>query len=187
MRKSLVAALVFAFLCVPAVRSMAQTLTPEERTFFDQHISKIVEIQPKRMVDPAVVKVFAVPFYDVAVTIHEAEGTSGTNVILTRTSSGLAFVGRPSGDEDLPDFPKMLNPAFRLATPADVQTMQQALDAVYPIVGLDSERKAATSRHVGDEWIFVRGTAFDTKVGFVFKTDAKGAITGVRFSVNIKD
>ena len=183
MHRLLIVALALAF-SAPAVQSAAQTLTPEERGFFDQHIGTIVQIEPKRLVDPAVQKVFAAPFYEVTVTIHEKEGTNTNRLIAARVGSELVNMTAPSSDADLPDLAKMMNPAFRLASPADAQTLQQALDAAYPIIGSENQ-KAATSRHVGNQWIFVRGVFFDNKSGFIFETDAKGAITAVKYSLKL--
>ncbi len=91
---------------------------------------------------------------------------------------------RPSSDADLPDFAKMMNPEFRLASADDARTLQRALDAAYPIMGSE-DQKAAANRRVGNQWIFVRGVFFDNKMGFIFETDATGAVTAVKFSLKL--
>ncbi len=78
MHRSLILMLALAF-CAPAIQSGAQTLTADERAFFDQHISQIVQIEPKRLADPAVQKVFAAPFYEVTVTIERTKGATPTS------------------------------------------------------------------------------------------------------------
>jgi hypothetical protein len=183
MRKSLVLTLALVF-CGVAAQSFAQVLTSEERAFFDQHISELVKVEPTRVVDPAVQKVFAAPFYEVTTTIHEGDGTNTLKLIVARLGSQLVSVTRPSTDADLPDFLTMLNPGFKLATEDDARTLQQALDVAYPIIG-SGDKKAETNRRAGNEWIFVRGIFFDKKMGYVFQTDPSGRIVSVKYSLKL--
>jgi hypothetical protein len=78
----------------------------------------------------------------------------------------------------------MLHPDFRLRTAADATTLQQALDVAYPIV-MDRDKKTKTFRHAGHQWIFVRGEFFDSKSGYIFETDASGAITSVKYQLKL--
>jgi hypothetical protein len=183
MHKSLILVLTLAF-CAPAAHAAAQALTPAERAFFDQHISEIVQIEPKRLVDPALQKVFATPFYEVTVTIRENNGMNTNTLIAARVGSQLVNATRPGEDAELPDFLKMMNPVFKLATSADARTLQQALDAAYPILGSD-DQKAKTYRRAGNQWIFVRGVFFDNRQGFVFETDSTGAIVAVKYALKL--
>jgi len=183
MPKLLIVTLALVF-CAGAARSDAQTLPPAERAFFDQHISEIVRIEPKRMADPAMLKVFAVPIYEVTITIHEADSTNTSSIIVAHVGSQLVSVSRPSTDADLPHVLKMMNPGFRLTSAEDARMLQQVLDAIYPIIGSD-DKKAETHRRTGNQWIFVRGVFFGKSQGFVFEIDASGAIVAVKYSLKI--
>jgi hypothetical protein len=183
MRKSLVLILAVAF-CGAAVQSFAQALTPADRAFFDQHISELVKIEPTHLVDPAVQKVFAAPLYEVTITVHEGDGTNTSKLIVARLGSQLVSVTSPSTDAELPDFLKMLNPGFKLATADDARTMQQALDAAYPIISSEG-KKARTNRQAGNQWVFVRGVFFDSKMGYIFQTDASGRIVSAKYALKL--
>jgi hypothetical protein len=183
MHKCLIVMLALLF-CAGATQSAAQTLAPAERAFFDEHISELVQIQPRRLADPAMPRVFAAPFYEVTITVHEGDSTGTTKFIVARAGSRLVSVRPPSGDADLPDLPKMMNPGFRLTSADDARVLQQALDVAYPIVG-SGDKKAEANRRVGNRWIFVRGVFFGKDMGFIFETDANGAIVAVKYSLKL--
>jgi hypothetical protein len=183
MPKFLIVTLALIF-CAGAARSDAQTLPAAERAFFDQHISEIVSIEPKRLADPAMLKVFAAPIYEVTITIREADSTNTNRIVVAHVGSELVNVSKPSTDTDLPDVLKMMNPGFRLASAEDALVLQQALDTAYPISGSD-DKKAKTYRRTGNEWIFVRGVFFGKSKGFVFEVDAGGAIVAAKYVLKL--
>jgi hypothetical protein len=167
-----------------ATSALGQALTPEEQAFLRQHLAEIVSIQPVRVSDPAVLSVFAAPIYQVTVEIREGGGTNSNNVLVARLGDTLVAVSRPGEDSDCPGIQKMFRPDFKLTGNDAGETLQRALDAVYPIIG-DEDKAARTFRHKGSEWTFVRGKFFDNVLGFVLTTDASGAITGVRFALKL--
>ncbi|HVC20901.1 MAG TPA: hypothetical protein VNE16_12540 [Vicinamibacterales bacterium] len=183
MRRFLMLTLLFP-LCAGSVQVAAQALTPADRTFFDQHISQLVTIQPRLLTAPAVLKVFSATFYDVTVAIHGSSGTETSKLIAARAGSRLLSVEPPGSDGSLPDVLALLNHSFTLATDADARVLQQALDVVYPISSMD-DTKAEAFSHTGHAWTFVRGSFFGKHAGFVFDTAPDGTITSVSYSLKL--
>lgn len=167
----------------PAAR--ADDLSPEDKAFFDKHSSDIVRLEPGKVTDPTFVHVFALPVFHVKVYIKQGDGGDSTmDVMAAKMGDKLVSVGRPSSDTDLPDFPKMLNPSFKLTSDADAKDMQAAMDLIYPLI-TDDEKKAEGFRHEGNKWTFIRGPFFDKKIGFVLTTDAGGKVTSATFSLKV--
>jgi hypothetical protein len=77
----------------------------------------------------------------------------------------------------------MFRPGFTLTNDDVAETLQRALDIVYPLNGQD--KRLETFRHKGNEWTFVRGKFFDSMMGFVLTTDATGAVTGVKYVLKL--
>jgi hypothetical protein len=176
-----------ALACVAMLASLAKAdeLPPEEQTFFDKNISNVVHIQPARISSPALLKVFAAPFYAVKVEIRGSNGTSVTNdLVVARVDEKLTSVDRPSSDSPLPSFPKMLVADYKLKTDADAKAMQDAMDVIYPIFG-DDDKKVEGFKRVGDLWVFMRGAFFADKMGFVFETDADGVIKSAKYMLKL--
>jgi hypothetical protein len=162
----------------------ARDLTPDEQSFFDKHTSDMMRLETQRLDAPAMVKVFSSPFYAVKVVLKYPDSEQSSDLVVARVGDSLVSVSRPSSDGDLPDFQKMFNPDFKLRTDADAKTLQQALDTAYPIIS-DSDKKSEAFRHAGHTWTFVRGDFFDSKLGYVFETDAGGAIKSVKFLLKL--
>ena len=177
--------IVFSMLAAtaPALLSAAE-LTADEQAFFNRHTSDLVRLEPTRLDDPVLARVFSATFYAVQVVIKDADGEQSTGIKAIRLDDKLVPVGRPSTDCEPTDFLKLLNPAFKLRTDADAKALQQALDAAYPI-NSESDKRAETFRHAGRSWTFVRGEFFESKLGYIFETDAAGAIKSVKFTLKL--
>lgn len=173
-----------AILSALPVLSTARDLTPDEQAFFAKHTSDLIRLDTQRLADPAFVQVFSSPFYTVKVVLKYADGEQSSDLIVARVGDSLVSVGRPSSDADLPDYLKLLNPDFKLRTDADAKKLQQALDTAYPIIS-DSDKKSEAFRHAGHAWTFIRGDFFDSKMGYIFETDAGGAIKSVKFLLKL--
>ncbi len=183
MHRSLALVLSTLLSAVPALTSAAE-LTPAEKAFFEQHVADVIRLDAQRLDAPAVAKVFSSPMYLVKVMRLEGEGDELREIAVARLGDKLASLSVPGTDTDLPGFVKMLNPAFRLRTNADATTLQQALDAIFPIV-TDSDRKMKGFRRAGNQWSFMRGEFFEDKLGFLFETDASGAIKSVKYQLRL--
>ena len=185
MRRSFPVAIVVACLTV-ATGLLAQSVTPDDRAFFDKHIGEFVKLEctPTPVDSPAVKQAFAARLYKVQVVLKVTNGTSTENLVMARVGDTLINIERPGEDQDLPEFPKMVNPAFALTTDAAARTFQQALDEIYPIVG-NSDKKVEAFRHAGNQWIFIRGMFIDTKLGFILTTNAAGSVVAAKFSLKI--
>ncbi len=169
--------------CAAALPATAQTLTPAERAFFDQHISEVVTFEPTPLA-AAPPRVFAMRFYAVQVNLAQDTANFTKKLIVAPVGSHLVNVSVPGSDADMPGLLKALNPSFRLATAADAAALQQALDTVYPIED-KADLKLRANRRMGNQWLFVRGEFFDDRKGFVFETDAKGSVTAVKYSLRL--
>ncbi len=172
--------LVLAF---SATGAAAQKPPQDDAAFIRTHMDQIVQLQPERLADAAVVSVFAPPIYRVKIIINDPSGTPTTSVIVARSGDALVPVSPPGEERDCPEIHKLLKPTFKLNGDAAAATVQSALDAVFPVFGPETGTRAV--RHKGNEWTFVRGKFFDNGMGFVMTTDAAGRITGVRWSLKL--
>ena len=115
--------------CTLAGSVRAQALSPDEKAFFDKHLAEVVTVTPKRLTDAAVIKVFATPIYEIAVTVKDGDGgTSDQKQLAARVDDKLVGVTRPGSDGDYPAIQKMFSPSFTLLTDDDAKTLQAALD-----------------------------------------------------------
>jgi len=162
----------------------AGQLSPDERAFFDKHVSDVIQIEPTKIDDPAVVKVFATPFYKVSLVVKDADGEMRQELILARAGDKLVGTSGGHTDADLPQLVQMFNPAFTLKTDADGKTLLRALETVYPTSNSD-DRKLQTVKRSGKQWTVVRGKFFDSKMGYVFTTDAGGKITAAKYVMKL--
>lgn len=171
-------------LAAGATPALSQAVTADDIDFVREHLKDIVRVEPTRVTDPAVTSVFAVPIYRVSVEIHEADGTVSNGLIVGRVGDAIVPISRPSTDQDCPEIHKMLNPQFKLTGTVAAETLQKALDAVFPAV-TDESKAAVAFRRAGNTWTFIRGKFFDDVLGFVMTTDASGTITGVKFALKL--
>jgi hypothetical protein len=183
MNRSLAFALLTLWSAIPAVLSAGE-LTPAEKAFFDRHVSDLVRFEMETMDDLAIEQVFSTPFYKLEVLILLEGGDQNTKLIVTRVGDKLVSVTRPGTDGDLPEFQKLLNPAFKLRTNADAKMLQQALDVLFPLF-MQSDKKARSFRRAGDTWIFARAEFDESKSGYIFTTDANGTIKSVKYQLRL--
>ena len=164
----------------------AQDATPQDQAFFDKQIGKLVKLEPHPLTGDALAKIFTAKFFKVNVSIGADRG--GTTLVVARSGDNLIEVSTPGTDADMPDLKALLKPDFKLKADADGKTFQAALDLLYPIdERFDKEDlKAKAVRHADTEWTFIRGKFFDHFKGLVVKTDATGAITNIKYSLDIK-
>lgn len=165
--------------------AFGQGLSGEEATFVKNHVSDVVKVEPARLNDSAVLKVFAAPIYKLTVSIDDGSGGSSTQeAIVARVGEKLVPISRPSTDGDYPNIQKMFRSDFKLASEADAKEVQQALDAVYPIIGSEDQKAESFHRSAGG-WTFVRGKFFDDTMGFVLSTGPGGNVTAVQYVLKL--
>lgn len=167
--------------------AVAGGLSADEQKFLDAHVGSIVQIEPTKLTNAALERVFAATFYKVEVKVKQGEGSQTTDATVARVGDELVEISRPSTSEEVPALKKMMSPKFTLKTDKDAKEVEAALDVLYPISTTfgDKDVKAKAIKHTGKDWVFVRGAFFDHHLGFVFTTDAKGAVTGVKFSLEL--
>lgn len=185
MRK-LLPAVVVAVWCLTSVARGAG-LSQEEQAFFDKHISKVVQIEPSRISDPSLDRVFQATFYKVTISVKQGEGTQTMDLTVARLGQELVDVSMPGTTEDLPQLKQMLKPDFKLRNQKDAEELQSALDVLYPISNSfgGEDLKAKAIKHSGNQWNFIRGKFFEKHKGFSFRTDASGAITDAKYSLEL--
>jgi hypothetical protein len=176
---------VFAASAIALLGAAPSSRADDAKAFIDQHLSDVVKIESHQIDAPAVTKVFGTPIYTMTVNIFDGEGSSqSSSLVVAKTDTKLLPLLRPGTDGDYPAIQKLFNPRFKLAGDTDAATVQEALDLVFPFF-TDQEKAARAFRHSGNRWTFVRGTAFDKKMGFVLTTDGSGAIIGVKYVLEL--
>ena len=186
MRKLLAFAVVAALSLAWTARGAG--LSADERAFFDKHMSDIVKVEPSRMDEPALKKVFDAPFFDVKVTINQGGSeTQTSDVKVARVGQELVNVSLPSTTEQMPKLKQMFKPTFKLRSEQDAKAVEAALDVLYPISNSfgGEDLKAKAIKHAGNKWMFIRGAFFQKHKGFAFTTGADGAITAVEYSLDL--
>jgi len=166
-----------------AMVGRAQVAPPEEKSFVDRNMGKLIKLDPTPVTGEALEKVFSATFYMVKVSVGAGGGT--TMLVAARVGDNLADVSLPTAAADLPALKALVKPDFKLKTDADGKVFEAALDLLYlPDTRYDEKRKAV--RHVGAEWTFIRGVFIGDYKGLVVTTDANGTITSIRYSREIK-
>ncbi|HSU68630.1 MAG TPA: hypothetical protein VLJ39_17245 [Tepidisphaeraceae bacterium] len=182
MRHKLLALSLVAWILVLAPQLRADQAA-DDQAFFDKQTAKFVKLQPTRLTDPAVEKVFKAVMYKVNVVSSDG---SSTTAVVARTGDDITIVSIPSSTAEMPDLVKLLNPEFTLKSASDGKTFQDALDAIYPIDTTfnKDDVKAKATRHKGNQWTFIRGKFFDHFKGFIVTTDAAGHVTAVKWTLD---
>lgn len=173
--------------------AQAQPLTAAEKKGIHRAIINNIKIKTKArpLNNMAIKKTFSAKFYDVTITQHDIAGgsSSAENRTMAKMRGNFIYLESPTTDEPLPKLLGMLNKQFLLKTQKDAETIEAALDALYPISTTfgteDLDKKAI--RKKGNQWIFIRGAFFRNVKGFVFQTDANGHIQSVSYSLSIED
>ncbi|MGA9529425.1 MAG: hypothetical protein WBS24_15015 [Terriglobales bacterium] len=102
----------------------------------------------------------------------------------TRVGEELTPIHRPMRDGDVTSLLPMFNPEFKLTSGDVAETLQRALDLIFPG---NAERWNEKFLHEGKQWTFVRARPSGSSMGpeeFILTTDDKGTITGVRYVRN---
>ena len=172
-------------LCVGliAIAGRAQVATPQEKSFIDANIGKLIKVDPTPVKGEELEKVFHATFYMVKVNV----GNSGTTdmLVAARVADNLSDVSLPGGTADMPALLALVKPDFKMKADADGKAFEAALDLLYPPdTRYDEKRKAV--RHAGTTWTFIRGMFIGDYKGLLVTTDAEGTITSIRYSREIK-
>ncbi len=162
----------------------AGTLSKKEKTSIQNTIYKMINIDVERIASPAVKKTFACPFYKVELSRKTSSGgfIGMGKLLLARLDRFIEPEGLQTG-KSMPKLKSTIRKDFRLKSQKDADLLQQALDSVYKITS-SSDKRAKAIIHKGDEWIFVRGSFFKKKTGFIFKV-SNGVITEIKYSLGI--
>jgi hypothetical protein len=170
-----------------SMSAFGQSQKPDDDEFIRKHQFDVVKISSDHIDDYAVTRVFLNPVYHLTVSMKEGYGQnqSWVNLVATRVADDLVPVPRPTRDGENPELMAMLRPDLRLTNGDVAETVQHALDLIFP--PYSDTRWTEKFRHEGTQWTFVRGRLYNSSAGpeeFVFTTDDAGKITGVRYVRN---
>jgi len=176
---------VFVVLCfMPgALVGQAQEATVADMAFFEKNVGKLIKLEPIRVSGEALEKIFAATFYTVRVKIGDRENVA--TLVAAKASDTVLDLSLPDTTAGMPALEQLVRTDFKLKTDADGKLFEAALDVLYPAdTRYDEKRKAV--RHLGTEWMFIRGVFIGDFKGLVVTTDADGTIVGIKYSREIK-
>jgi hypothetical protein len=127
--------------------------------------------------------VFATPIYLLRVMVIAESGPTAT-LVVARVGDTTQQLLRPTVDGEVLGLQKLLKPTFKLRTNADAKVLQQALDVVFPYF-MESDKKVRGFRRSGKAWIFARDALLGPTSGYVFETNAGGAIRSVKYLLEL--
>ncbi len=186
MRNRLFGVVIIALVLLPVMTmgQSSQSVQSDEDTFLQQHQFDLVKVDCKHMDNYAITRVFAKPVYHCSITTKEgfADVPFWRSIVAIRAGNELAAIPRPFKDGEYPEILALIKPDFKLTNEDVAETMQRALDLVYPTAPLD--KWAEKFRRSGNQWTFARGRSLGgpSSAGeFVFTTDEKGTITSVKY------
>jgi len=178
--------------CLSQICSAAATPGGDEAAVAAE-VKKMFKITSKatKLSSPAVEKVMekGAAIYDTKVTITGPDGGSGIyNVKVIKKGSAITQFSSPSTTQKCPGLKQLIRKDFKLKTEQDTKTLEAALDVLYPISKAFGERdkKAKAIIRKGTTVTFIRGEFFKNLKGYIFTTDAGGAIVSVDYSLRIK-
>jgi hypothetical protein len=158
-----------------------QSQTTDDDEFIRKHQFDVVKVSYERLDDYAITRVFRNPVYHLPVAMKEGygQGSRWADLVATRVGDELVPVPRPMRDGDSADLLVMLRPEFKITNGDVAETLQRALDLIFPIFSSDS-KWSERFRHDGNQWTFVRGRSMGAQTGpeqFVLTTYDQATIT----------
>jgi len=184
MKKFLSAALISILLLSGTV--YAGNISEKEKATIQKAIAGMIGVDATRVESSGAKKVFAATIYLVDLFREGADGSRFGMGKFILAQIGATFV-EPEGtqtNKTMPMLKSIIKNDFRLNSQKDAESLQDALDSIYKISSL-SDQNAKAIIQKGNEWIFVRGTFFKKKKGFIFKVN-KGVITEIQYSLGIE-
>jgi hypothetical protein len=166
--------------------AFGQTVPSEDDTFLQKHLSDVVKVESKRMDDHAIVRVFALPVYRISISIKQDNGMNpgvgpwNNNIVATRVGDDLVPVARVPRDGECTRLLSMIRPDFKLTNEDVAETLQHALDILYPL-NREEDRTSETFVHDDNQWTFIRGKLFGAVSEFVVTTNQDGTIAGMKY------
>lgn len=173
--------LTFALSLLASSRLLAAPVTDAERDAIRREVLRRIRIEPERLDHAALATVFDAAFYKAEVQVDQGGGSSTSATIqLSRAGEDWVEIETPTTDQALPVLTRLVKPDFVLDGKASAEVFEQALDQLYPMRSFGSKKEPKEILRQGTTWIFVRGSFFDDKKGFLVATDEAGRITGIR-------
>ena len=157
---------------------LAAPLDDAERKAVTAAVMERLTVEPERIENDGLARVFDATFYKVDVRLALPSGATKFGTKLMRVGEEVLDVPSPASTQSMPELVKILRKDFLLKSKADAATFEQALDVLYPMGSSDKKHKAIAQK--GSRWTFVRGKFFDDTKGYVATTDASGRITEIR-------
>jgi len=160
----------------------------KDEAFVAAEVCKMFKVTStaKELKSAAIKKVTDASIYDVKVRVTGPDGSPiGLSMKVVKRNKTVTELDSPNTNQSCPRVKALINKTFKLKTEQDAKTLEAALDELYPIFG-GRNKKAKAIRRQGQTVTFVRSAFFKKLGGFVFETDANGAIMNVRYSLKIE-
>lgn len=149
-------------------------------------IANRIESNPVVLDSMALRSVFTPAFYAVEVKIHTTDQAYQTmQMLMAETKDGFVFLEKPSTNQKLPNFKKMIKSGFTLKTKKDAAVLMEAIDALFPENANFGEEKIRQIRQKDNRWELLMGEFFQNYSGYLIVTDVSGAITDIEYSLRI--
>ncbi|MFP6668073.1 MAG: hypothetical protein VB876_12215 [Pirellulales bacterium] len=148
-------------------------------------LNEMIEVTSAQLDSPALKQISGVRFSQMTLKIKESKnGYSISKYPFAFDGTNWTRLEKSGGDRKMPVFKSLLSSTFRLKGQGHAETLEAALDALFPLDEEDEENKSIQQDAL--VWTFVRDKFFDDKSGFIFTTDQDGVITDVAYSLRIK-
>ncbi len=159
-------------------------LTADEQNFFDSHIEDILQITPTRLNNANLAQVFSVTFYNVKISMPFGTGAMTQQGIVMRQGDHLVSLVMPVTNQSMSQLVDLINPNFKLKTIADAETLQDALNTLYPRQTDLNQNPRSNSAILqnGNQWTIITGSFFGKNTGFMITTSIDGTITSIDYS-----
>lgn len=183
--RTLALGLALALLLAPAALAQedAGGSVDPDTAAIEKAVQQRIKIKPTKLAQPALAAVFTAVFYKVEVRVHNSGGWTSNSLKLAMNDGKVADFEEPTTNMAMPQLQALLRSDLVLNDETAKQ-VQAALDAIWP-VSFSSDKKVMAIRKEAGQWVFVRGTFFKKRKGFVFKVDADGKVTELRYSLGL--
>jgi len=190
--KHVVIIAIFGVVCCLVGTMIGAAVAPsKDEAFVAAEVCKMFKVTStaKELKSAAIKKVTDASIYDVKVRVTGPDGSPiGLSMKVVKRNKTVTELDSPNTNQSCPRVKTLINKTFKLKTEQDAKTLEAALDELYPISNSfgGRDKKVKAIRRQGQTVTFVRSTFFKKLGGFVFETDANGAIMNVRYSLKIE-
>jgi len=158
----------------------------DEKEEVRKEVLRRIEIETTELESVALKKVFGATFYNVKVKIKKDGGSSTSDMLLVKKDGNFVDIEGTSTTKKMPGLGSLIAKDFKLKSEADAKVFEEALDKLYPIRSFGGDKETKAVKKTSSGWVFVRGKFFKSLKGFEVTTDAKGAVTAIKYNLELK-